>query len=45
MPDKVEWRLEPYKGWALDVPVITTEDGAQYTPIDRDWWQENAPTW
>jgi hypothetical protein len=42
--EAVEWRLEPYKGWAIEYPIVTNAEGAKFTPLSLEWWRENAPT-
>lgn len=40
--EAIEWRLEPYKGWAIQYPIVTDINGTKFTPLDQEWWRENA---
>ena len=42
-PEVIEWRLEPYKGWAIEYTIVTDINGAKYTPLDLEWWRSHAP--
>lgn len=36
--DKVEWVVEPFRGWAIQYAICTTPDGARYTPLNQDFY-------
>lgn len=43
--DSVEWRIEGFKGWAIEYAIVTDHvTGAVFTPIDRDFYLRHQPS-